>query len=186
MRDPSCSSFCVPPSVRRGLASLVHGNEVQFRSMLNLNPADDVVQALVDCMMISGLPSNPDAVHVSGFLLVAGCFPVEILNAYAARLDLQDQTGCFGIADLLADTWANPTFSAPSTEPLGEPAVEDMEIEEDALEALEELRQGLKELYTERASNGKMRIPGGLQEIQSQISDLRTAPSPPLNLSRRW
>ena len=106
-RSVPTKSVAISPSVMRGLASLVEGNEGVVASMLSL-AADDrdsaaCVAKLADCMGVNNLSAEA---------LLARFFDSALLGEYcAARLGKSAKGNAATLAARIAREWAKPAFA---------------------------------------------------------------------------
>ena len=102
---PKKTADSLPVSVKRGLASLIHGNETVISGMLDMAPESDLLGALIDVLAVNSLSAEG---------LLAQWFSAPMLSAYAASIGKSPKGNEITLAARIASAWASPSFQPPA------------------------------------------------------------------------
>jgi hypothetical protein len=105
---PKKTADSLPDSVKRGLTSLIHGNETVISGMLDVAPDSDLMGALIDVLAVNSLSAEG---------LLAQWFSAPMLSAYAASIGKSPKGNEITLAARIASAWASPSFQ-PSVDRL--------------------------------------------------------------------
>lgn len=102
---PQKTAASLPDSVKRGLSSLISGNEAVVAGMLDAARDSDLLAALIDVLAVNSL--SPEG-------LLAQWFSAPMLSSYAASIGKSPKGNEITLAARIASAWAKPSFQPPA------------------------------------------------------------------------
>ena len=106
---PQRTADSLPDSVKRGLTSLITGNEAVVAGMLDMAPDSDLsalLGALIDVLAVNSLSAEG---------LLAQWFSAPVLSVYAESIGKSPKGNEITLAARIASAWASPSFQPPAS-----------------------------------------------------------------------
>lgn len=102
---PQKTADSLPDNVKRGLSSIIAGNEAVISGMLDIAADSDLLGALVDVLAVNSLSAEG---------LLAQWFSAALLSAYASAIGKSPKGNEITLAARIAAAWARPDFQPPA------------------------------------------------------------------------
>jgi hypothetical protein len=102
---PQKTAASLPDNVKRGLSSIIAGNEAVISGMLDIAADSDLFGALVDVLAVNSLSAEG---------LLAQWFSAPLLSAYASAIGKSPKGNEIALAARIAAAWARSDFQPPA------------------------------------------------------------------------